>query len=135
VYYYYRVDCQKVQPFNKKSMSKPFHTFSLTPVINADMFVNKIIQYRTFCEINSTKDVVLLCRQLEAAVDDQIAALRHDESSFYPTYDKEDKKATLNVCPTDIDMIMKMTKDAWKIELLNKLKCTLMKITGSNFLT
>lgn len=106
------------------NMIKPFHSFSVTPAIDVDVFLSKVRQYRQHCEVISVRDKIALCRRLEAFVDSEIDSLKQQGSLLFL------HGHSLNMVPTDPEVIIKMTRDVWRMELLGKLKSTLMKITA-----
>ena len=104
------------------NMTSPFHTFPRTPSIDVDVFLTKVRQYRQYCEVISVRDQIYLCRDLEVCVDAELTAILQ-ESALHPA------SSSLETIPTDMNILMKMTRDTWRVELLHKLKYTLKKIT------
>lgn len=94
----------------------------MAPSIDVDVFLTKVKEYRQYCEVVSVRDQIILCRDLEAYVDVEINSLQQ-ESALH-------QASSQQVIPTDIEVIMKITRDTWRAELLYKLKNTLGKITA-----
>jgi hypothetical protein len=99
-------------------MAKPFHAVPMTPSVDVNAFLTKVQQYRKHCAVESIKDQVLLCRQLEACVDMELSYLKKPPS------------ARASAVPADTQSIVRLTRDTWRTELLLKLKNTLVKITA-----
>lgn len=104
----------------KQNMEKPFLSpNTTTPSADVVAFVHKMKQYHNHCEVEAAavRGMILQCRVLEALVDEEIAVLSTEESLH-------------GFIPTDSSTLVKMTRSAWRAELLMKLKNTLLKIAS-----
>lgn len=101
-----------------KSVTMPFQG---CPSVDVNAFISKANVYRKFCDTELFQKQIATCRALEAMVDADLASLGEKVTS--------NATANLGSVPTDIEVIMNMTQDCWRAELLHKLKSTLAKIS------
>jgi hypothetical protein len=97
---------------------KSFHFFQSTPAVDVDSFISKMKLYDEYCKVESFRENILLCRELETIVDAEILSLT---KSTTPCAD--------GTVVTDTNELVTLTKSSWRLQLLSKLKNTLIKIT------
>lgn len=86
--------------------------------MDVDSFISKMKLYDEYCKVESFRENILLCRELETIVDAEILSLT---KSTTPCAD--------GTVVTDTNELVTLTKSSWRLQLLSKLKNTLIKIT------